>query len=568
MSEHEEISLGADEQLLRRCSLLLASEGPRPREELERRLVLALAFGEVREREVCEQACNEIVGKLIAEGSFFEADDALLSLSEAGQGALFSSLRNAEEQNSALPGHARTALSEVVDVPQARMFADRIASLLRVLHRMKGRRETAGEARMLSEIVRSRLRHWLDAAPERRVNRVRDIIDFFYSQTVVLENRKRNKGCPRHIRKEHVRWQTVRKGVASARVEMSLRNGPILAHLLRIDLHKMSLRAVDATGLPADRRTLSSIMKPYNAFEGTSGGFFLYSETDIEPPSRRGDPVGLLVRDGEVRCPPLFNRAALLLDDKGHVHVRRVGLRGTTLEWEGGRVLLRTVNRPRQSPADIIGYSRAFGPKTPARCGRTVTVVSGRVTAFGQGETEIPLLGLVVALPEDRIADELYSTLKSAKRVRFQVASQHGEGLITQAMAGGPMLVDEGRVVIDMAAEDFLPGVPPVTFSDDATQGSNLLPRLAWGILPDHRVVALAVDGRNVDRSVGESLDGMARTMLSLGCVMALNYDGGSSKRMAVGGQVVDISGTALVEGRGSHGPQRPLSSAWVVVSR
>ena len=67
---------------------------------------------------------------------------------------------------------------------------------------------------------------------------------------------------------------------------------------------------------------------------------------------------------------------------------------------------------------------------------------------------------------------------------------------------------------------------------------------------------------------MGESLDGLARTMLSLGCELALNFDGGSSKRMAIDGQVVDLSSTAIVEGRGPGGPQRPLSSAWAIVPK
>jgi hypothetical protein len=272
--------------------------------------------------------------------------------------------------------------------------------------------------------------------------------------------------------------------------------------------------------------------------------------------------------------------------------VRRVGLRGTTVLWgapatggapgageagtagaagaapaggAGGRVVLRIVDRARQHPSEVLAYTRVSGRETPVDAGRTVTIARRRVVACGQGVTPIPVNGLVLGLPTDPMADELVAALAPGTPLRFTLPVVCGEGRIVAAMAGGPLLLAHGQVKIDLAAEDFGPGLPPVTFGEDATGDQNLLPRLAWGILDDHRLVAVAVDGRNVERSLGETLDGLARLLRELGCHTALNFDGGSSKRMCVEGRVVDLSTTSLVADNEARAAVRSLSSAWIV---
>ncbi len=48
---------------------------------------------------------------------------------------------------------------------------------------------------------------------------------------------------------------------------------------------------------------------------------------------------------------------------------------------------------------------------------------------------------------------------------------------ITDAMAGGPILLSGGQPRIDLALEDFAPGAPPVPFGTDESRDQNLRPR-------------------------------------------------------------------------------------------
>lgn len=557
-------------------ALLLAEEGTRQRKSLVRALRPAHAFGPRRDDEECQIASRHLIDGLLEGGDLAVDGEQRLCLTERGGETLAALREAAVPAEDALAGRARNVLADVVDIQQARMFADRTAALVRFLARLEGPGRVGAEARLLQSAFALRLVARLDGPRADRPRLARDCIDFFYTQAVVLRWRERNQGQPRRPTKEDVVWRTVRRGVAAARVEIALRRGPLLIHLLRLDLKKVRLRAVDATRYPVEERDLAHLCRRFGAFEGTSGGFFLYSEEDVTPPQHRGDPVGLLVEDGEVVVPPLFSRAALLVDEKGHVHVRRVSLKGTTVAWggegpDGGRIVLRRVNRPRQSASEIVAYSRAWGRETSADSGRTVTIVHRRVVAVGTGATPIPLLGVVLDFPTDPVADGVVASLAPGTAVRWTLPVIPGEGRVVDAMAGGPQLLSRSAVRIDLEGEDFREGVPPVTFSDDATVDQNLLPRLAWGVLSDYRIVAAAVDGRNVERSVGETLDGLARFLREIGCTEAVNFDGGSSKRMCVEGEVVDLSTTALVEGGSPAGPRapvRPVSSAWLVVPR
>ena len=90
-------------------------------------------------------------------------------------------------------------------------------------------------------------------------------------------------------------------------------------------------------------------------------------------------------------------------------------------------------------------------------------------------------------------------------------------------------------------AEDFQKSAPPVTFSQDETFDQNLLPRMAAGIDSQGTLFFAAIDGRNFHRAPGMTLEQTARWMQALGCITAMNLDGGSSKRMVVQNQVVDF---------------------------
>ena len=95
---------------------------------------------------------------------------------------------------------------------------------------------------------------------------------------------------------------------------------------------------------------------------------------------------------------------------------------------------------------------------------------------------------------------------------------------------------------------------------DNSTRAS----RTAIGIKADGTVVMMMVDGRQAPYSVGMTMAEVGATMESLGCVQAVNLDGGGSSAFASKGEG---SETISVVNRPSDGYERSVSSTLVVVS-
>jgi len=430
-----------------------------------------------------------------------------------------------------------------VDPPQAQMFARRFLAV----HALLGRIE-APEARVLRIGLVRRLEDLLDG-PRPRALRVRALVDFYYSQGAVLHHRHRLRGRALPTVEERVTaasWREVSPGVEHATVAGDAEGGPIHLNLLRVRGARFAtLRCPD--GPPFERLVVDR-----GAVAGVSGGFFLYSEPDIAPPSRRFDPVGLLVQEGDVVGPPAFHRATFLQEGGGEVRIARIGMVGVQVRFERGcAVVVSAANTPGSGP---VAFNRAWGPASPEHPGWTVAVVGREVVEVGRGELPIPLAGFALALPAGVAPPEVGAA------VSYRIP-----GAPRAAMAGGPLLLDQGEEVVAPEVEDFRLGAPPATFTRDETLDQNLLPRLAVGLAAGGEVVFAAVDGRNFDRAPGATLRGTARLMAALGCVTAMNLDGGSSKRMVVGTEVVDLPSTEVVSGGGGGSRVRPVHSAILV---
>jgi exopolysaccharide biosynthesis protein len=89
--------------------------------------------------------------------------------------------------------------------------------------------------------------------------------------------------------------------------------------------------------------------------------------------------------------------------------------------------------------------------------------------------------------------------------------------------------VTSGKVDITAAREKMLP-----TFATDRH------PRTAIASLRDGRVLLVVVDGRQPSLSIGMSLDELARFLIELGAVEAINMDGGGSTTMVVNDAIVN----------------------------
>lgn len=403
-----------------------------------------------------------------------------------------------------------------IDRPQAQMFARRFSAVDGILAGLATR---STEALLLRVGLHNRLRELLEQ-PGPRGMRVRALVDFYYSHGARLHHREPSAPSLGE-RMALAVWRELAPGMEHALVEGPTSTGPVHINVLRT---RGPFRCIDARG-----RSSSDLVE-LGAVAWVSGGFFLYSEPDITPPSRRGDPVGLLVTDGVVHQAPVFSRTSLLLVE-GRPEIVRLGLEGARLQVGGTEYVVSQMNAPRGAVGGA--WNRAFGERTPPVSGPVVTVVGRQITQVSTGSASIPLAGFCVAV-------EPASPLLVGAHVRFVLPRD-----IDQGIAGGPALSADGPA--PLASEDFAATAPPITFSRDETFDQNLLPRMAAGIDGRGRLCLAAIDGRNFERAPGFTLAETAALMQLLGCRVAMNLDGGSSKRMVVGGRVMDLSSTEIV---------------------
>ena len=99
---------------------------------------------------------------------------------------------------------------------------------------------------------------------------------------------------------------------------------------------------------------------------------------------------------------------------------------------------------------------------------------------------------------------------------------------VDDALHAGPVLMHEGKIRITSDEEVFFGSTIP-----------NIHPRTAAGYRNSGELVLLVVDGRQID-SRGVDLQELAILMRDLGCVEAINLDGGGSSAMVVDGKLLN----------------------------
>ena len=95
------------------------------------------------------------------------------------------------------------------------------------------------------------------------------------------------------------------------------------------------------------------------------------------------------------------------------------------------------------------------------------------------------------------------------------------------ATAGGPVLIQEGQVRISNNEE--------MKFAGKAIADKH--PRTAMGYTNDGQIIYLVVEGRFPGKSEGATLPELANMLKDIGCIEALNLDGGGSSTLLINGK-------------------------------
>lgn len=310
-----------------------------------------------------------------------------------------------------------------------------------------------------------------------------------------------------------------------------------LINVLLVDPKLMRLELSLALDEIVGVENTSSMAARHGALAAINGGYF--RTTGIY----RGEQAGALFRRGQLLSEPARGRAALALTESGGQTRAATALVTAEAKLHVGKVALAIngFNRPREKD-ELIVFTPEFHRTTLTLTdGLEARIVRGRVAALrdGAGSQVIPVNGFVISCHGAARAWALRH-LRVGARVTFKTDFKADPPFPFKAavmIGAGPRLLAAGQLLGENE-----PGFNVQTFYRARH------PRTALGWRADGRFVLVTVDGRQPRKSVGMTIPELAALLRELGCIEAINLDGGGSTTLVIQNKVVNSPSDATGE--------------------
>jgi len=242
-------------------------------------------------------------------------------------------------------------------------------------------------------------------------------------------------------------------------------------------------------------------------------------------------PLGAIRRDNEWISGPILNRGAIAWDNKGQFYFGRLTLTETLITSNNQRLPISLLNTG-YVQRGIARYTPAWGNTyTPLADNETILVIQNnevinQLAGGKSGTTPIPI-------PENGyllIFRNQTPQLPIGTRVNLTSTTTTPEfSRYPHIVGAGPLLVQNRQIVLDGSAERFNP-----TFMKGEAVRSSICTNSTGNLM----IAAVS----NRAGGGGPTLAEQAKLMQTMGCINALNLDGGSSTSLYLSGQLLDRS--------------------------
>lgn len=291
-------------------------------------------------------------------------------------------------------------------------------------------------------------------------------------------------------------------------VRLDPRSGPV------------ALRPLSRGGGMEGLSLLPQLARRYDAVVAINGGFFNRV---------RRLPLGALKDQGRWLSGPILNRGVVAWDPRRLPRFGRLQLEEWVSDSRGQTLALQTLNSG-YVQRGLSRYTADWGPVYRPLSGLESAVLIRQGLVVQRLEPAILVDGVNLG-PLDTLLVARGRPLPWREGDRLTINSRPNSdlGLAANVVGGGPLLLQQGQVVLDGSAEGFgaaflTQGAPRTVIGSDG--------RLLW---------LVTLEG--IDDS-GPTLAEAARLLQAMGLQEALNLDGGSSTGLVMGG-------TQTVRGRG-----------------
>lgn len=264
----------------------------------------------------------------------------------------------------------------------------------------------------------------------------------------------------------------------------------------------------------------------YLAVAGINGGYF----------NRNNKlPLGAIRRDGQWLSGPILNRGAIAWNDSGQFYFGRLTLEETLITANDQRLPILFLNSG-YIQSGIARYTPAWGSTyTPLTDNEIILVVQKdqiiqQLPGGKVSETAVPIPqdGYLLILRAN--AATAASQLPIGTGVTISSATTPTDfSRYPHIIGAGPLLVQNRQIVLDAKAEKF----SNAFIAEKAIRS---------GICTTATGTLMITAVHNRAGGYGPNLAEHAQLMQLMGCVDALNLDGGSSTSLYLGGQLLDRS--------------------------
>lgn len=254
-----------------------------------------------------------------------------------------------------------------------------------------------------------------------------------------------------------------------------------------------------------------------------------------------GSPLGLLIRDGSVMSPPLFNKPAFMIDKNGGVFIERVNCsKGISVSRGTSRIIFDPENYNVLKEDQLRGCFDLQFPKQQLNCPtkHVVRLAGNKVLEIISHPThEVALLptGLTLMLSD---ADMDALKLEVGHTLEIHLPDMDN---LAHAVEAGPLLLKDQQVAIDMNLEGWTNPNSIKTQAARLDYTDMRGPKIAAGINKQNDILVLAINGR-IRESVGATHHDMANILLKYGAIDALGFDPGGSSTLIADGEQLNIS--------------------------
>ena len=242
--------------------------------------------------------------------------------------------------------------------------------------------------------------------------------------------------------------------------------------------------------------------------------------------------LGAIRRDNKWLSGPILNRGAIAWNDGGEFAIDRLTLQETLITPANQFLRVSHLNSA-YVQSGIGRYNSDWGTTYTPLSGNeiVVTVAGDRVVsqspggAAGTTTFPIPANGYILALRSDL---SIASQFTPGTLLRLETNTIPADfNRFPYILGGGPVLVQNSRVVLDAKAEGF---------SDAYVRQTAI--RSAIGRTAAGNLLIVAVHNRA--GGAGPNFAELAQILQQMGAVEALNLDGGSSTSLYLGGSLLD----------------------------